>query len=70
MTTSQASLTTTQAVEFCALYGFYYSRRYIQAAITRGRLPAAKFGRDYVIAVPDLLIWLKTKPRPGRPRAV
>jgi excisionase family DNA binding protein len=56
-------LTTNQAATILQV-----SRRRVEALITAGRLPAQKFGRDWLIRETDLEL-VKVR-YPGRPRAV
>lgn len=55
------NLTTTMAADKLGV-----SRRRVIALIEEGRLPAEKFGRDYVIQESDLALVAERKP--GRPK--
>jgi excisionase family DNA binding protein len=44
------------------------TRKAIQAAIQRGKLPASKVGRDWQIERADFDTWLSSPRKVGRPR--
>ena len=57
-----AILTTKQVAEILGI-----SRRGVHSLIRRGRLPAEKLGRDWIIRSNDLKQYQKTRRGPGRP---
>jgi excisionase family DNA binding protein len=57
-----AILTTKQVAEILGI-----SRRGVHSLIRRGRLPAEKIGRDWVIRSNKLKEYQKTRRGPGRP---
>ncbi|MDR3577060.1 MAG: helix-turn-helix domain-containing protein [Anaerolineaceae bacterium] len=44
--------------------------RTVHSLIKRARLPAEKFGRDWLVKVEDLEIYKENRRRPGRPKKI